>query len=192
LWIVPLVIAALVIGLATYNFFAMNADAAFHSALTKSIQVRSNDFQHLQEMPVDFSCRGAGISPHVSWAGAPDTTRSYALISMDFDAPAPYLRLFPIVHWVVYNIPGDVEEIGRSAGITDLQARAIRVGDNIAGEPAFAPACPPLGQHEYVFRVYALDVDQIEPISNTKSGVMSAIDGHIVAYGELIGLSSAP
>jgi Raf kinase inhibitor-like YbhB/YbcL family protein len=192
LWITPLLIAALVIGLAVYNFFAMNRDRNYHSALTKSIQVTSKDFQHRQEMPVDFSCRGAGTSPHIAWSGAPETTRSYALVSTDFDAPAPYLRLFPITHWVVYNIPGDVQEIGRAAGPAEFQARNILVGDNIAGDPAFAPPCPPLGQHQYFFRIYALDLDQILPASNTRSGVMAAIDGHVLAYGELIGLSSAP
>ena len=46
-------------------------------------------------------------------------------------------------------------------------------------------------EHQYIFRVYALDVDQIQPATNNKSGVMAAIDGHILGYGELIGLSSA-
>ena len=189
--IVPIVLIALIVLLAGYNSFTINADERYHASLTKSLQVVSNDFQHQQEMGVEFSCRGAGTAPHIAWSEAPANVKSYAIVATDIDAPAPYLRLFPVVHWVVYNIPTDVHEIARNASNADLQLRNIVVGNNIAGEPQYAPPCPPLGQHQYIFRVYALDVDQIRPATNNKSGVTAAIDGHILGYGELIGLSSA-
>jgi hypothetical protein len=34
----------------------------------------------------------------------------------------------------------------------------------------------------------SLDVDQIHPATNNRAGVMDAMAGHILAYGELIGL----
>ena len=69
-----------------------------------------------------------------------------------------------------------------------LEAHKIDVAANIAGATAYAPPCPPLGVHAYQFRVYALDVDQIRPATNTRAGVMAAMAGHILAYGELVGL----
>ena len=42
-----------------------------------------------------------------------------------------------------------------------------------------------LGVHKYVFRVYALDVAKIDPKEKTRSAVMEAMAGHILAFGGL-------
>jgi Raf kinase inhibitor-like YbhB/YbcL family protein len=188
--IVSIILIALVGVLAGYDAYAMNADARYHATLMKTLQVTSNDFQNQRQIPVQFSCHGAGISPHISWSGAPGNVRSYALVTTDFDAPAPYLRLFPIVHWVIYNIPPVIGEIGQNVSGEDLEQHHILMGKNISGQETYAPPCPPLGAHQYLFRVYALDLDEIQPASSDKAGVMSAIRDHVLAYGELIGLSS--
>jgi len=191
LWLVPLLIVAAIVVLLTYTAYARNNEAGYHASLTRSLQVSSNDFQNAQEIPARFSCRGAGVSPHVGWTGAPATTKSYVLITMDWDAPSPSLRLFPIVHWVLYNIPREVNEIPEAATAGSLNERKIVAAKNIAGAAEYAPPCPPLGQHQYVFHVYALDVDEIRPAANDKAGVMKAMEGHVLGYGELIGLKSA-
>jgi phosphatidylethanolamine-binding protein (PEBP) family uncharacterized protein len=59
---------------------------------------------------------------------------------------------------------------------------------NISGQPGYMAPCPPVGTHRYEFRVYALDVGSIQPSTKDKAGVMSAMDGHILSYGELVGL----
>ena len=117
-------------------------------------------------------------------------TKSYGLVTMDWDAPSPRLRLFPVVHWVLYNIPGDRTEIPEGSTNAYLERERIVPGLNIAGQPGYMPPCPPLGTHRYEFRVYALDVDQLRPASNDKAGVMKAMEGHILSYGELVGLKS--
>ncbi len=180
LWLVPLLIVAAIVVLLTYTAYARNNEAGYHASLTRSLQVSTR-----------FSCRGAGVSPHVGWTGAPTTTKSYVLITMDWDAPSPSLRLFPIVHWVLYNIPREVNEIPEAATAGSLNERKIVAAKNIAGAAEYAPPCPPLGQHQYVFHVYALDVDEIRPAANDKAGVMKAMEGHVLGYGELIGLKSA-
>ena len=190
-WIILLLIVGGVVGLLIYTTYERSHDAEYHASLNRLLQVRSNDFQSDQEIPVRFSCRGDGVSPHVGWSGAPDTTRSYVLVTMDWDAPSPSLRLFPIVHWVLYNIPKEVNEIPQGATSPSLNERKIVTGLNIAGVAEYAPPCPPLGQHQYVFHVYALDLDQIRPASNDKAGVMKAMQGHVLGYGELIGVKSA-
>src|SRR5206468_10016700 len=111
LWVVPLIIVAAVVALLTYTAYARNHEREYHASLNKSLQVRSNDFQDGQDIPRRFTCRGDGVSPHLTWTGAPDATKSYAVITMDWDAPSPSLRLFPVVHWVAYDIPKDVNEI---------------------------------------------------------------------------------
>jgi Raf kinase inhibitor-like YbhB/YbcL family protein len=190
LWIVPLILVVAIASLMAYSATSRSTEASYHSKINKTIQVSSTSFQGDQEMPVEFSCKGAGVSPQIRWTNPPDGVKSYALITMDWDAPSPKLRLFPVTHWVLYNIPGDATEIPKGATTADLGRRKIVAGLNIAGQPGYAPPCPPLGTHRYEFRIYALDVDQIQPASNDKAAVMKAMDGHILGYGELVGLKS--
>ena len=188
LWIIPLIGVIAVVSLVAYAATARSADAQYHSRLQKTIQVSSNSFELGQEMPVEFSCKGKAMAPHVHWTNAPDGAKSYALVAMDWDAPSPSLRLFPIVHWVLYNIPADATEIPQNSNSVYYARKAIVAGLNIAGQPGYMAPCPPLGTHRYEFRVYALDVHEMQPPSSDKAGVMKAMDGHILAYGELVGL----
>ena len=191
LWIIPSLIVVVILSAAGYSSYARSADARYHAGLAKSFQVTSANFQPDQEIPVEYSCKGAGSSPEIKWTGAPDGTKSYALLATDWDAPSPSLRLIAVSHWVLYNIPSEVNEVAEKATNDDLKKQNISVGLNIGGAEGYAPPCPPLGKHQYIFRVYALDVDKIQPASNNKAAVMDAMQGHILSYGELIGLKSA-
>jgi len=191
LWIIP---SLLLVGVLTRTVLAGNAldqDIEYHQALAISIQVRSDDFDHLQEMPVDFSCAGDGVSPHIEWTVGPEGTQSYALIATDWDAPSPGLRLLVVPHWVLYNISTGLREIPHDVESGQLRAENIDIGAAMGGTVGYLPACPPLGRHQYQFRVYALDVDTIQPESNSRNDVLTAIDGHVLAYGELIGFRTA-
>jgi Raf kinase inhibitor-like YbhB/YbcL family protein len=190
LWIIPLIIVIGIVSLVAYAATARNSDGRYHSKLSKTLQVSSDSFQHEQEMSADFSCRGRGMAPHLQWAGSPNGTRSYAVVAMDWDAPSPSLRLFPVVHWILYNIPVDTNEIPQNSTNASLSQRRIVSGLNIGGQQGYMPPCPPLGTHRYEFRVYALDVNEIHPSSIGKAALMTAMDGHILAYGELVGLRS--
>jgi hypothetical protein len=191
LWIVPLIVVVAIVSLAAYAATARSADRSYHAKLEKTIQVTSNNFQNEGEIPVEFSCKGAARSPNIKWTNPPDRTKSYALIAMDWDAPSPSLRLFPIVHWVLYNIPPGIAQISQGSTNEDLSGKKIDAGLNIGGQPGYAAPCPPLGTHRYEFRVYALDVDQVQPASKSKADVMKAMEGHILGYGELAGLKSS-
>ncbi len=191
LWIIP---SLLVVALGTLRVLARNAldrDREYHQALVSSIQVRSDDFEHLTEMPARFSCTAEGISPHIEWTVGPEGTRSYALIATDWDVPSPWLRLGSVTHWILFNIPTSVREIPRDVAGDQLTAENIVVGAAIGGAVGYCPPCPPLGRHQYQFRIYALDVDTIQPQSNSRSDVLAAVDGHVLAYGELIGYRTA-
>ncbi len=191
LWIVPLLLVAAAIVLSVTAANAREADTTYHATLNRSIQVSSKDFQDRGEMPVQFSCRGAGTSPHIAWTGGPENVQSYVLLATDWDAPSPILPLFAVPHWVVYNIPKGFMEIPQDSTPEKLARFDILVGAGIGGTREYIPPCPPLGQHEYEFRIYALDVPTIAPATNDKAGVLSAIEGHVLGYGELIGLFSA-
>jgi len=191
LWIIP---SLLIIAILTATVLARNAanrDREFHQALVSSIQVRSNDFERLGEMPTQFSCAGDGISPQIEWTAGPEGTRSYALIATDWDAPSPNFRLLMVTHWILFNIPADVREISQAVGNDELDAEGIVRGAAMDGTLGYLPPCPPLGRHQYQFRIYAVDIDTIQPESNSRSDVVAALQGHILAYGELVGFRTA-
>src|SRR2546428_13972390 len=165
LWIIPSIPVIAVVSLASYAAMARSTDSSYHSKLQTTIQVSSKSFQNEQEIPVEFSCKGKATAPAIQWT-KPDGAKSYALITMDWDAPSPSLRLFPITHWVLYNIPPDTAEIPEGSTNADLTQKKIVPGLNIAGQPGYAAPCPPMGTHHYEFRIYALDTDQIHPASN--------------------------
>jgi Raf kinase inhibitor-like YbhB/YbcL family protein len=190
LWIIPAILVIAIISLSSYTAMARSADRDYHSKLQKSIQVSSKSFQSDQEMPVEFACKGKATAPAIQWTKPADGTKSYALITMDWDAPSPNLRLFPITHWVLYNIPGDMTEIPEGSTNADLMQKKIVPGLNIAGQPGYAAPCPPLGTHHYEFRIYALDLELLQPASNDRAGLLKSMAGHVLGYGELVGLKS--
>src|SRR5579862_9489415 len=135
LWIIPAVVVIAVVSLASYAAMARSADRDYHSKLQKNVQVSSKSFQSDQEIPLEFSCKGKSTAPAIQWTKPADGAKSYALITMDWDAPSPSLRLFPITHWVLYNIPADMTEIPQGSTNADLTQKKIVPGLNIAGQP---------------------------------------------------------
>ncbi len=45
---------------------------------------------------------------------------------------------------------------------------------------------PPTGRHRYFFKLYALDTT-LELTSPTKTAVLSAMDGHVLAEAQIVG-----
>ncbi len=61
---------------------------------------------------------------------------------------------------------------------------------NSARQQGYMGPCPPSGTHRYFFKVYALDTELTLSIGSKKKDVEKAMQGHILAKGELIGLYS--
>ena len=167
---------------------ARDVDRAYHAAIPKTVILHSISFGAGGDIPSSYTCKGEGVSPEVSWEGAPDKARSYVLIATDWDGPTPRLRLGNFTHWILYNIPQDDHEIKSAATPAELSQRKIEIGDNSSDAAAYMPPCPLLGKHRYIFRLYALDVPQLHPASRDRDGVMDAMTGHVLAYGEIVGL----
>lgn len=139
-------------------------------------QLTSAAFQEGGIIPRKYSCDGEGISPPLSWSGIPDAARSLALIVDDPDAPG---RTF--VHWVLFNIsPGGdgLPEGAQNVGVG---------GTNNANKTVYSGPCPPRGStHRYFFKLYALDIPLNLSPGATKADLLQAMEGHILAQGELM------
>jgi hypothetical protein len=61
---------------------------------------------------------------------------------------------------------------------------------NGAGRAGYFGPCPPSGTHRYFFKVYALDTSLSLGANSRKKDVEVAMEGHMLAKGELIGLFS--
>ncbi len=182
------VLAALMVGYAMMRAGkARDVDRAYHSGLHKTVILHSISFSAGGDIPASYTCKGEGVSPEISWEAVPDTSRSYVMIVTDWDGPSPRFRLGNFTHWILYNIPRGVHQIKSAVNTAELNQQKIDVGNNSSEVAAYKPPCPPLGKHKYVFRLYALDVAQIHPASQDRDAMMEAMQGHVLAYGEIAG-----
>jgi Raf kinase inhibitor-like YbhB/YbcL family protein len=150
-----------------------------------SINLTSNAFRHQQSIPSKFTCDGEDISPPLQWTSGPPPTRSYSLICDDPDAPGGTW-----VHWIMFNIPAEVNEISEDIPGKDTLENGSVQGVNDFGKPGYGGPCPPSGIHHYSFRIYALDTVLDLPSGISKAQLIEAMNDHILAYGELIGTYS--
>jgi Raf kinase inhibitor-like YbhB/YbcL family protein len=151
---------------------------------TSTMQLTSSAFGPNEEIDAKYTCEGADVSPPLSWSGAPEGTKSFALIVDDPDAPDPKAPKRVWVHWVVCGIPASTHELAEGAS-TALPAGA-KNGTNDWGKQAWGGPCPPIGRHRYFHKVYALDTE-LELDAPDKKALEAAMAGHILAQGELIG-----
>jgi len=183
-----LAVAAVVLVAWLHGANTRRGDAAYHATLLKTVLVTSNDFPADGDIPVSFTCKGSGLSPELSWKGSPANVKSYALVVSDFDVPSPNFAFTSFTHWIVYNIAANQQTIRSAIKAAELRQAGMAVGTNSSGERAYKPPCPPFGNHRYEFRVYALDVAHLQPASDEGAALLEAMRGHILAYGELVGL----
>jgi hypothetical protein len=77
--------------------------------------IESSVFQQGGAIPRRFTCDAEDASPPLRWSGAPEKTRSFALIVDDPDAPDPAAPKRVYVHWVLYDMPASVTSIDTTA-----------------------------------------------------------------------------
>jgi Raf kinase inhibitor-like YbhB/YbcL family protein len=164
---------------------ARDADARFHRSLTRSLALRSEGFSAGGTIPAQYTCKGAGGSPQISWSDVPPRTASLALIAIDWDVPSPAFRLFGFTHWTLYDMAPALLQLDAGVSVNTLADKGAKSGLNSGGSAGFTPPCPPAGIHKYIFRIYALDVPQLQPASPDHDGIIAAMKGHVLGYGEL-------
>jgi hypothetical protein len=142
------------------------------------ITVSSVAFKNDSLIPVKYSCDGENISPQLMWSKGPEDTKTYVLICDDPDAPAKVW-----VHWLIYNIHSTILEIPENAA----EIKGAKYGTNDFGNTVYAGPCPPDGTHHYHFKIYALDCELPMTAGASLEEIESAMKGHILAHGELIG-----
>ena len=150
-----------------------------------SISLSSTAFTAGASIPANYSCTGRSVSPPLGWGNPPAGTKSFALIMDDPDAP-----IGTFVHWVIYNIPASNRGLPEAVPANTKLADGTQQGNNGAGRVGYTGPCPPSGTHRYFFKLYALDNVLSLSSGASKDQLLKAMQGHILAQGELMGTFS--
>jgi Raf kinase inhibitor-like YbhB/YbcL family protein len=181
-----------------HRVLAESSTATAPTSLTP-FTVASPDFRDGGPLPVwtEFGgtyasragCFGKNLAPELTWRNAPTGTAGYALLVNDMDAPIAG----GWHHWVVYNIPGGVDEL---EGHGSVQYSQGSTSWDVYGIPVvgWGGPCPPAtGQtHHYIFTLYALSTATISGGSLTYEQLLGAISPYVLGSTVIIGTFRLP
>lgn len=139
------------------------------------MQLISEDFKNRGDIPLEFTCQGKDISPHLAWTEIPQDTKSFAISVTDPDATG---RTW--IHWLIINIPANVTEFSKGT------YQGIQVPNDFV-KPEYGGPCPPTGKHRYVFTLYALDTEDLGTGINLLN-FFDRVNSHMISKAELVGM----
>lgn len=153
----------------------------FHyNAFANKLTIESPAFKMNSMIPDEFTCNGVDQSPPLAWYNIPPNTQSLALVVDDPDSPNGVWT-----HWIVFNVPPKVTELGAGAPIPPGAANA----QNSWGGLGYRGPCPPVGiAHSYHFKLYALDTVLNLGDGTIRDIVLNAMTGHVIGEAELVGI----
>ena len=145
-------------------------------------------------LQIEFTCEGIDSSPHIGWEEVPASTQSIAIVAENLDLAGEVAS-----HWLVWGLPPDTRELPAGAsGSGALPAGAVE-GVNAYGQLGYKGPCPPpkvlpystqcLGSgfqsDPYRWSVYAVEKEVSLGSDATRSDLLEAIDGGILASGSI-------
>jgi Raf kinase inhibitor-like YbhB/YbcL family protein len=143
----------------------------------QSMTVTSPEFRSDDHLPLQYTCKGPGLSPPLYWSGAlSQQPKSFAVVADDGQAP-----ITPYVYWIVFDISPNTTDIAQNRLPT-----GAREAQNSAGSARYEAPCPEGDTlHTYRFTVYALDAFVKLPDGAGLRATWSAIAKHVIGVGRL-------
>ncbi len=136
-----------------------------------------------QPIPDRHAYERQDLSPALQWANVPANTKSLALICDDPDAP-----MGTWVHWVLYDLPPTTTRLPEGMAKNIELPGGGKQGVNDYKKTGYGGPCPPPGPaHRYFFKLYALDTLAGLKPGASKAELLKAMEGHILAEGQLMG-----
>ena len=162
------------------------APQGIQQQVTGSLQVSSSTVSAGAIPDKSAGCKGPGISLQIAWAEPPPGTQSFALIMDDTDAPIGHLHRHYFVHWLAFDMPADKRELTEGVPREHLPD-GTEQGSNDAGQIGYWGPCPDAGStHHYAVTLYALDRRLGLPADTKGPKLLTAVDGHILARGQIV------
>ncbi len=179
---------SLCLGIIVTNLIVVWADDAnptIPKMETESMKIKltSSAFSEGKPIPTKHTCDGEDLSPPLKWSQVPQGAQSIALICDDPDAP-----MGTWVHWVLWGLPATTTELSEKVSLTETLSNGARQGINDFKRIGYGGPCPPPGSpHRYFFKLYALDTNLSLKPRATKQDLLQAMEGHVLAKGQLMG-----
>ncbi|AFS79949.1 PEBP family protein [Candidatus Nitrosopumilus koreensis AR1] len=144
------------------------------------MKLESPSFKNGETIPKKYGYKNGNISPPLIINDVPESTKSLALIMDDPDAMGAVGKVW--VHWLLWNIPKDIEKIDENS----IPENSIE-GKTDFGEIGYGGPAPPDKEHTYIFKLYALDTTLNLNNKSTKVDLENSMKDHIVAETKLTG-----
>jgi Raf kinase inhibitor-like YbhB/YbcL family protein len=136
------------------------------------------------EIPSQYTCDGADISPPLTWSGLPSGTQSLIVVVEDPDAPSGVFH-----HWAAFGMPAGSR--GLDAGCSKTRpAAGFQEAHNDLGKSDYGDPCPPKGHgtHHYHFHLLALSRPTLDlKAPATGLDVVRAAEPYVIERTELVG-----
>jgi len=147
------------------------------------LALSSSAFKEGGTIPAKYTCDGEDMSPPLTWGEPPVGTKSFALIMDDLDAPGGVFT-----HWVLFNVPWNSPGLPEAVPTQAQLSSGASQAKNDFQRIGYGGPCPPLGSpHRYRFTLYALDRPLELVAGASKKQILDAMQGHILAQGQLVG-----
>jgi Raf kinase inhibitor-like YbhB/YbcL family protein len=146
------------------------------------MEIKSSVFKEGMSIPSKYTCDNLDVSPPLEWSKVPTGTKSFALICDDPDAPTETW-----VHWILFNIPGDLRELPENEPKVETLDDGAQQGKNDFGKIGYGGPCPPGGTHRYYFKIYAMNKELEAKSGITKKELLKAMEGYVLEEGQLMG-----
>ena len=129
-----------------------------------------------------------GASPALSFGNTPNGTVSFVVIMHDPDV-ARNKTSEDILHWLMFNIPGDKKELPEGIPAGNLPDGSIQI-KNVGGVNGYrGPGAPANGPvHHYTIEIFALDTKLGLGADATRDDVVKAMQGHVLGKAVYVGL----
>ena len=142
-------------------------------------RLHSPAFSYGGIIPKEYTADGQGMSPPLTIEHPPEDTAVLALSLEDQGAPGG-----AFIYWRLWNIPSQTRMIRENAS-----AHQAIVGKNSDGTFGYLPLRPPMGEHSYTFRLFALRHPLTISPESSPFRFESALIGNVIAEVDLVGYS---
>ncbi|BDQ31881.1 hypothetical protein NZNM25_20210 [Nitrosopumilus zosterae] len=142
--------------------------------------ITSPAFKNGQSIPRKYGYKNENSSPPLLIDKIPEGTESLALIMDDPDAMKAVGKVW--VHWVLWNIPSNTQEIKENS----IPEGSVE-GKTDFGEIGYGGPAPPDKEHLYIFKLYALDTKLDLGQNSIKTDLEESMKNHILAEAKLEG-----
>ncbi len=181
--LIILVIALVIMVRQTFNRQVPSVETATQVQSDAPFKLLSPVFDADGAIPIKYTCNGKNVNPPLSIQNPPSNAKDFVLIMYDPDSTGG-----DRVHWLVWNIATETTLIREnSTPLSSIQGTAD------SGKQSYEGPCPPKGSgtHHYIFELYALNDKLNAPSDTTRDGLITVMNGKVIAKFELTGIVNA-